>query len=211
MLESIGFLTVVGVVIYFLINNTDSNAQKKRIEGELIENSYACQSLIREFNKCHSNGKPLMSNELLRKKLREIIKDPQEKQRITENILNKKTQIKKDEEERLRRIKVGYKYDEQIFEIFDNNRELSKTELMQSIKEKFRFNNLEESENLFEIWSKNWLISTCLWNRANWEIGSTLDRSYDRSTGDITYDVWLKERNIILKPESDEYDEYFKD
>jgi hypothetical protein len=208
MLESIGFLAIIVIIFYLLIQNTDSNAEKKRIEGELIENSYSCQSLIREFNICHSNGKPLMSNEMLRKKLREIINDPSEKQKITESILNKKAQIKEDQEAKLKRIKVSYKYDEQIFEIFANNRELPKTELLQSIKEKFRFNDVEESSSLFEIWDKNWLISKCDWNKANWEIGWILNRDHGRSVGDLTYNDWLKEHNVILKSKSNEYNEY---
>ena len=210
MLESIGFLTIVVIVIYLLIQNTESTAQNKRNEEEMIKYSYSCQSLIHEFDNSHSIGKPIMSDEMLRKRLREIIKDPREKQRITDRMLNKKIQIEKSEEENLKRIKVSYKYDELIFAIFDNNRELPKTELLQFIKEKFRFNNLEESLNIFEIWSNNGLISKCNWNKSNWEIGWILNREYGRSAGDLTYDDWLKEHNIILKSESTEYNKYIE-
>lgn len=210
MLESIGFLAIIVVIFYLLIQNTESNAQKKRIEEEMIKYSYSCQSLIHEFDNSHSIGKPIMSNEMLRKRLREIIKDPREKQQITDRMLDKKIEIEKREEENLKRIKVSYKYDELIFAIFDNNRELPKTELLQIIKEKFRFNDLEESSNIFEIWNKNGLISKCTWNEVNWEIGWILNREYGRSAGDLTYDDWLKEHNIILKSESSEYNLYIK-
>lgn len=215
MLESIGFLSIIFILLLLFTKHLESKEVKKREDEEKIKNSYACQDLIIKHNESIRDGKPTLTNSKLNKKLQKTINDPKEKElikeRIHQNNIYNKQRLDEDKRFQEKRLRIAYKYFEEIFEIFNDNRELSKTELLESINIKFKCINMEETEKIFKIWNENWLITNCNWNKLNWEISDVLNpRFREFAFGDVSYNQWLKDNNIILKPVSKEFKKYIK-
>ncbi|MCB0486811.1 MAG: hypothetical protein KDC47_11510, partial [Flavobacteriaceae bacterium] len=84
--------------------------------------------------------------------------------------------------------------------------------LINEIKREFKLANSEEAEKVFDIWKENNLISICAWNNEMFEIGAVLkDEYYKIDDEDIIWKDWIKDRNIELKPESEELKNYLNE
>jgi hypothetical protein len=208
LLESIGILSLIFGGIYFLLNNNKNKEYSQRLKNELIKNNSSCNNLIFKYNQSIDKGKPIMTYTELMKEIDIIIKDPAERQesinRINRIEDNKEKAIQENRENR----KIGYKYQIEIFEIFDTNRELSYKELHENVELKFRLDQ-DEATKLLKLWKKNQLINKCYWNSKKWEVGSVLTSdSYSIDKNDMTRNKWLIINNKILDPISFEEEEY---
>ena len=147
----------------------------------------------------------------LMKEIDKIIKDPKERQASINQINSREENKEKAWQEEREKRKIGYKYQNEIFEIFDTNRELSYNELHAKIELKFRLKQ-EEANKLLKLWKKNKLIEKCYWNSKKWEVGAVLTSDiYSIDKNDMTRDKWLILNNKILNPESIEEKEYEDD
>lgn len=207
-LESIGVLSLIFGGIYALTTYTKNKDNSDRLKNELIKNNNSCKNLIFQYNQSINKGKPIMSYPELMKEIDKIIKDPKERQASINQINSREDYKEKARQEEREKRKIGYKYQNEIFEIFDTNRELSYNELHAQIELKFRLKQ-EEANKLLKLWRKNQLIEKCYWNSKKWEVGSVLTSDiYSIDKNDMTRDKWLILNNKTLNPESVEEEEY---
>ncbi len=206
MLESIGIMSIFIIVIYALINISERSKSKDVERQNMIKNSTTCKNLIFNYEISVKKGKPILTKEQLEKKISEILKDKDEKIVIAENICSKEKRALEIEQNKRNKRKIGYKYQDYIFYIFDDNRELSRVELLDGIAEQLKITSIGEDIKILEIWQFNNLINKCHWNENKYEIGDVLtDDYYKIDVEDITWKDWLKNKNIQLKPQSPEY------
>lgn len=207
-IELIGWLTLIlGGGYFFLVYKTNEIDANNQID-KLIEHNDKCQDLIRERNRLVMSNKPTITHIELKKKLHEILNDPKEKQQSLQKIKSKKEFHEELNQINRNRRKCGYKYEIEIFEIFNTNREISFQDLISSIEFKFNVNNFQANE-LFDIWNENKLIEICQWNKNNWQVGKTLTCEFSNiDQTDLTRDKWINQRGKTLKPESIEYKTY---
>lgn len=210
-LESIGVLALTSVGIYAIVTYTTNKDNSDRLKKELIKNNDSCKNLIFQYNQSIKKGNPIMSYAELMKEIDKIINDPKERQ-ASINQINSLEEIKEKAWQNAReKRKIGYKYQNEIFEIFDTNRELSYTELHTKIELKFRLEQ-EEAHKLLMLWEENRLVEKCYWNSKKWEVGDVLTSdSYSIDKNDMTRRKWLTLNNKILDPESIEEKEYEDD
>lgn len=209
MLESIGALTLIAIAIFLSISYTNNKENENRLKQESIKHSLTAQLFIRKYEESVNKDKPIMTEKEFNKTLNEILSDKNVKEEIRKRIEHKK-QIKKEVEQRNRTYrKIGYKYEENIFTIFYDNRELSKELILNGIKTQLNLTDLNDVEEIFNIWLKNYLISNCAWNEKMYEIGDVLKHEhYKIDDEDLTREDWLKRNNIELKPNSKEFTKY---
>lgn len=207
MLESIGILTLVAVIIYFILYNQKINDDKKNIRGEMIRNSWTCQALINEYNKSLENDKLTTSSSDLQKKITQILID--EKEEILQRMKTAEDYNKSILERNRINRKFGYKHEENVFKIFSSSRELSIIEITE------RIINLKLSENNLNVddiinnWLLHRLIEKCPWNESKFQIGYILtDIFFKIDKEDIIWSEWLENNKIVLKPISQEYHNY---
>lgn len=210
-LESIGVLALIFGGIYALATYTTNKDNSDRLKKELIKNNNSCINLIFQYNQSIKKGKPIMPYTELMKEIDKIIKDPKERQASINQINSREENKEKAWQEEREKRKIGYKYQNEIFEIFDTNRELSYNELHAKIELKFRLKQ-EEANKLLKLWKKNQLIKKCYWNLKKWEVGAVLTSDiYSIDKNDMTRDKWLILNNKTLNPESIEEEEYYDD
>lgn len=208
LLESLGGLVLIAGGVYAVVSYSSSKDNSDRLKSELMKNNNSCKNLIYKYNKSVSEGRPIMSHDEFIKELDKIIKNPKEKQQALDEIRFKEEFKEKEIQKQRERRKIGYKYDTEIFEIFDTNRELDYEELIPQIELKFRLDR-KEAIILFELWKKNGLITSCNWNKNKWEVGYTLRfELYSIDKNDLTLDKWLVINNKKLNPMSDEEKRY---
>lgn len=206
--ESVGWLALIAGGVYVLLLFMSNKEDYKRERGKLIANNDKCQHLIYTYNKSVTDGKPIMTRDELTKRLNQTLTDPVEENKALEKIKRIKELDERMIQKKRERRKVGYKYEIEIFEIFDTNHELSKQELLSEIKYKFHANDIQADE-LLKLWKANYLVEICAWNKEKWEIGDTL--TYESSNideTDMTRVKWLEQQGKTLKPESQEYQDY---
>lgn len=207
-IELIGWLALIVGGGYLLLLYYYYKEESREERDELIANNSKCKDLTDRYNRSVVIGKPIMTHNELNKKLHQIIKDPKEVQEAIESMeRNKKVDEERKLENRTMR-KIGYKYEIEIFEIFDTNRELSEQELLRETKFRFNINEVQAKE-LLELWADNHLIKKCSWNRKVFEIGNTLtDENLSIDETDLTRSKWLKKHGKTLKPLSKECREF---
>lgn len=209
MLEAIGTLSIIGFIIILVINYYNSLDSKKHGNGMYIKHSTRCQDLIYDYNKSLDSGKPIMSAYKLQKELNRIVSDSNERKYIDEFLKSKVEDNQKWMLKRKEFRKTGYKYENDIFEIFNSDRELSREEILMRMPTKYFVNGINNLENIFSIWHQNDLITLCAWNKNKFHVGDTLtDEEYKIIESDLTHTDWLKLNKIILKEHSIEYNEY---
>jgi len=201
-LGQLSILVIIGYV-FLKISTTRQISEKER--EKLIANNDRCQSLIYDCDRAFLKGKPIMTYNELQNQLRKIIEIPEEKKKaldnIQQNIQNEiQLEIRRKKWEK-NRIKTIYKYEIEVYEIFYRDRELPWRELILKIESKFNISN-EDASKIFEIWKGNRLIEICPWSKGKVQIGDSLIR--DRDDDDYTWEKWIKEKGLTLKPESKE-------
>lgn len=207
-MESIGWLAIIGLSIFLYLKYLDKKSRIEREKDELIPYSTKCKEILREH---HSNisGKKLNSYNL-NKILYRVLDDPKELKEAQDNYYLEKKRFDDLILINRNKRKVGYKYDEVIFEIFDDNFEISNQDIRSGIKTKYNKDE-DEIDKLLRIWEENNLVNICIWNQNNWQIGDTLTSPYMKiDEGDLTREKWLKIHNKVLKNPSKEYFENLK-
>ena len=182
--------------------------RKDRIEKEnrkLYKYSSEATRLIHENNE--SSGAKKLE---VQKRLNEVFDNPIERQNAL-NKANDAAELKKvREEEQKKRLRayrrVGHRYDEQIFLIFDGAQELSQSALLSHIQLAFNLNTTGATE-LLKIWEDNHLISKCHWDRQSYEVGYVLSMDCLLEE-DITYLSWLSANSKQLKQPTEKHQEY---
>lgn len=203
-LESIGGLALVGLFIYFIFRYVENKEHSDKVNSELIDHSPKCVNLRSKNYDRKSRGKPHLSDSEIERMSRKIIKDPKEKEEAIslaeserKNLAEYKRKEKADER---RKRKVGYKYEIEVFEIFDRNRELTKSQIVEGIIEKYSIDN-DKAHEIFDLWIENWLISDSIWESGFYEIGFILNSELvNLDDDDWTWDKWLSKNNITLLP-----------
>lgn len=196
MFESIGILASVLLLGYLYLSHIQSN------EYEKIEN----RQLAKYNEKCRELEYKSIKNSLnidLDKEFKKIFNDPSirnlaiQKKNIAEEESRQFDEESKNE--RKERRKLAYKYENNIFSIFDCNRFLERNDLLEKIQYSYGVSK-KESENIFTIWEKNYLIGTQSHEHLNmYEIGYILTRDYCKLTpSDLTRDEWLLLNNKKL-------------
>lgn len=208
-LEAIGAISLILLGLYFFMQNDLQKAQRDKKISEFAKHSWTAKILIYDYYKSVNNGNPIMSKKEYNKTLSKILNNPIEIKLVNESIKESiDTENRFKEENKIKR-KVGYKYDVEIFEIFDLNRELPLTELLRKIEYKLNKNE-NQSNEILNIWIENSLINNCPWDNNLYEVGNVLISDYYKlDENDITRKKWLEINNKTLNSESLESLKYF--
>lgn len=212
MLEAIGGLSIVAIGVYLVIKYHENKETNKSDRDYLIRHSWACKILIQDYDTSLKKGKPIMTKNELDRKIDEILNNKSEKEEIKKSIKRKEDYENEVERDKRNKRKIGYKYEQDIFNIFFDNRELNKEKLIVGIQNRLNVNDLKQTEDIFGLWLNNNLISNCAWNSEMFEIGSVLTSSYYQiDEDDLIWKDWLSQNNIKLKAKSKELENYFED
>ncbi|MCA0151730.1 hypothetical protein [Winogradskyella vincentii] len=159
---SIGALAIIGFLIYVMLMYQSKKEEGQIKQRDILQNSDAATNMINQYNKSKQDGNQIMTELELEKKLKKLSKKPEEVESYN-NKVKRDYERKKEYDQSLIDDRVyGYKYDTDIFEIFDTNRELSTPELLSKVKAYYKI-NIEDAQNLIDNWSKHSLISDCIW------------------------------------------------
>lgn len=214
-LESIGGVALVAGLIYAIFLFLDKKDRAESINSKLIEKSDKCQELVRKHRDAclaiNPDYNPDISYHKLKKELTRIVNDPREKERALANIERENKYEKETKSEDRKKRKIGYKYEIDIFEIFNRDQELTHKELTLRIMNRFNLDD-DKAQNLLTLWQKNGLIGKCFWDSNSYEIDTILNcELYNIDEDDLTWDKWLLQNNITLKPESKKKQKFLDD
>lgn len=198
-LESVGLLAVIilslAIAVYFTIG------ADQYVEGnkELIECSEKCQLLIGQSRADSINGIRSLSGTQLNRKLRRVLQDPDEFEKASKKLNNKR---KVEAQQRFKLIEnriVGSQYDISIFEIFGTKRILTEKELCSKIETKLNVNEAG-AKRIFKIWHDHDLISRDFMKANAWSVGCILlDECYKLNQNDLIRSEWLKKNDLELE------------
>lgn len=198
--NSIGWLTIMataGGAFFYYISKKDSDEWENR---RLIPHNDKCQDLINKHNQAVREGRPVLPDHEFQKKLRKILQDPKEKQQALDRIAQIERKKEEEQQERRNMRKVGYKYDTDIFEIFDTDPVLGQEVLLKEIKHRYNTDD-HQAMKLLKIWNENGLISETDWKSKAWEVGNVLTLDlYKIDPMDLTRQTWLEQQGKTLKP-----------
>ena len=206
----IGVVTVVFLILKFLLSNSENKENNRLKRSEMIQKSLACKSFIYKYEKSVKEGKPIMTISELNKAIDDYLKTPEAKDEIQQNIDSELSFKKKHELFINENKKVKYKYENEIYNIFNAQHELNKVVLIDSIEQTYRIEKKEEVEKIIELWLKHQLIEICHWNKTNYTIGFTLSNDLYNPIEDLNWERWLKENEIQLIY-SKEYQDYINE
>lgn len=203
-------MNIFGQILQELGEFVNSLTDDKKYNEKLVKQSDSCRSLIYRYNQSIEDGKPIMTKAQLKIELLKIVKDPEEQRRIQQKHQRQEEYNERTAQERRDKRKIGYKYELEIFKIFDVNRELDIDTLYQSIDSHFQFNrDYSKFSALFELWEKNGLVTRCSWDRSHFEVGPVLEwKLFSIDESDLTREKWLVSKNKTLLPYSKKYHEY---
>jgi hypothetical protein len=216
-LQGIGIIALV-IAAYFIYENY---SRSQYISPEQDDWLHRYSDAYRELSIEFRAGS--IDRGTFEKKKRQILNNPVESRKMVERVEKQNAADLERKEENNRMRIVGYKYDEFIFKIFNDNHELTWAELedgvqktfnleildREAIREYYEDDMLTPAQEMLNIWFDNKLIEVCDWskwseqNRFNLEhckVGSVLrDKYYKINDYDLTYDEWLKDKDITLK------------
>jgi len=192
--HNIGVMSVIALAFYLYLRRLSNNERKKE------EN----RTLARFSNKGEEVLKKELSEFEFDKELKKVFRDSKEK----EAAINKKREYDEwhlayqlaNEQKQKENRKFGYKYENDIFEIFNIDDELSTMEIIIRISDHYNIHT-SEAEDILELWHRNSLLS---YSRKNdiYSIGIILTSEYFSLTeSDLTRSKWLKINNKELEYE----------
>lgn len=192
--HNIGVMSVIALAFYLYLRRLSNNERKKE------EN----RTLARFSNKGEEVLKKELSEFEFDKELKKVFRDSKEK----EAAINKKREYDEwhlayqlaNEQKQKENRKFGYKYENDIFEIFNIDDELSTMEIIIRISDHYNIHT-SEAEDILELWHRNSLLS---YSRKNdiYSIGLILTSEYFSLTeSDLTRSKWLKINNKELEYE----------
>ncbi len=192
--HNIGVMSVIALAFYLYLRRLSNNETKKE------EN----RTLARFSNKGEEVLKKELSEFEFDKELKKVFRDSKEK----EAAINKKREYDErhlayqlaNEQKQKENRKFGYKYENDIFEIFNIDDELLTMEIIIRISDHYNI-HATEAEDILELWHRNSLLS---YSRKNdiYSIGLILTSEYFSLTeSDLTRSKWLKINNKELEYE----------
>src|SRR5690554_5809951 len=192
--HNIGVMSVIALAFYLYLRRLSNNERKKE------EN----RTLARFSNKGEEVLKKELSEFEFDKELKKVFRDSKEK----EAAINKKREYDErhlayqlaNEQKQKENRKFGYKYENDIFEIFNIDDELLTMEIIIRISDHYNI-HATEAEDILELWHRNSLLS---YSRKNdiYSIGLILTSEYFSLTeNDLTRSKWLKINNKELEYE----------
>jgi len=192
--HNIGVMSVIALAFYLYLRRLSNNETKKE------EN----RTLARFSNKGEEVLKKELSEFEFDKELKKVFRDSKEK----EAAINKKKEYDErhlayqlaNEQKQKENRKFGYKYENDIFEIFNIDDELLTMEIIIRISDHYNI-HATEAEDILELWHRNSLLS---YSRKNdiYSIGLILTSEYFSLTeNDLTRSKWLKINNKELEYE----------
>lgn len=192
--HNIGVMSVIALAFYLYLKRLSNNETKKE------EN----RTLARFSNKGEEVLKKELSEFEFDKELKKVFRDSKEK----EAAINKKREYDErhlayqlaNEQKQKENRKFGYKYENDIFEIFNIDDELLTMEIIIRISDHYNI-HASEAEDILELWYRNSLLS---YSRKNdiYSIGLILTSEYFSLTeSDLTRSKWLKINNKELEYE----------
>ena len=192
--HNIGVMSVIALAFYLYLRRLSNNETKKE------EN----RTLARFSNKGEEVLKKELSEFEFDKELKKVFRDSKEK----EAAINKKREYDErhlayqlaNEQKQKENRKFGYKYENDIFEIFNIDDELLTMEIIIRISDHYNIHT-SEAEDILELWHRNSLLS---YSRKNdiYSIGLILTSEYFSLTeSDLTRSKWLKINNKELEYE----------
>lgn len=197
---TLGLFTVIAILLYRFLNANEESKLKEKKEIELMENSHECRDLGYSNN---LNFNEMLSRPNLNKELRQLIKDPKIRNVALKSVVEKKAVKQSEEQGYINKRKIGYKYENEIFEVFDTYYKLTQDEIVESFLNKFSTNRTKATE-IFQECLNNWLITRVntiiKTDEVFYSVGLILD--YDKfklTHTDITRDEWLKKNNKKLE------------
>jgi hypothetical protein len=210
---SVGALTLICLGVYALLRYQSNAEDEEQIRSKILQKSDAAYYLVSQYNKSVDEGNPLMSKKKLERKLKEISKSTKERKKYFENIKRenelKEESIKEYAQDMIDNRIFGYKYDSDIFKIFDTNREMSNAELVSNVQSHFDLTK-DDAQDLINSWRNNDLINRCIWHKSKWEVGDILIKEkFKIGANDLTRGKWLILENKELKEKSEKYKRYF--
>jgi len=201
-LASIGVLAIIFGLLYLYLSGIDKKEHDRLYYWKLSDYDDECIKIKKYTNSAD------LDNEFKR-----IFSDPVKRNTAIAKMKEKELIYKQDKErfrhEQAESRKFGYKYEDMIFDIFDNYRKLLKKDIIWCMENYYSFNKLE-AENIFNSWLKHQLIKKDYINDGFFEIGVILNlNSFKLTQNDITRDEWLELHNKKLQSIDNEYD-FFK-
>lgn len=192
--HNIGVMSVIALAFYLYLRRLSNNETKKE------EN----RTLARFSNKGEEVLKKELSEFEFDKELKKVFRDSKEK----EAAINKKREYDErhlayqlaNEQKQKENRKFGYKYENDIFEIFNIDDELLTMEIIIRISDHYNI-HASEAEDILELWYRNSLLS---YSRKNdiYSIDLILTSEYFSLTeSDLTRSKWLKINNKELEYE----------
>lgn len=185
LLHSIGFLTVIAVLVCLIIYYAEWMQETDRKFKELCKYNDKCRKLTSD----QFIPKKKLEYSELKKRMKQILKDPEEVENALENIAKEKENDQIIEQKKRDRRKIAYKYEEELFEIFGNRHEITVNELFEGIKSKFRLNQ-EETYELINYLNANRILSS---GTTIFTLGPAL--TYEAlciDENDMSFDKWLE-------------------
>lgn len=195
LLAIIGAIAIFAILIYLGFTYDKYKVRKRKELEFFVKYNSKCAELANPI------GIKVLEIPIMKKKIKEILRNGKERE---EAYLNKE----KEDKVNFRRIqsnerkrKIGYKYQEEIFNIFRYKRKLTRIELLNKIANAYK-KNMEESESLLEIWIENWLVKNIVIDgrkTPEYEVGLILNsKLHSKFEDDQTYDEWLETKGINI-------------
>jgi hypothetical protein len=124
--------------------------------------------------------------------------------RMKEMEIEEEENNEKEKQENAEKRKFGYKYEDMIFEIFDNYRILNKDDIIWSMQQ-YPIQK-QKTEEIFNLWIEKELIVKCYKNECYFEVGCILTSArYKLTQSDLTRDKWLELHHKKLQSVDNEY------
>lgn len=214
MLESIGGITLFAVVVFFVMYNIEQKQQFQRDIKKFEQYSFAFSHFIKQLNNALEEGEITMNS--ARRQTKRMMKNGEIIEEVESNI-NQERQRKEDlKNENIKKRVIGTLYQNEIFEMFYDEPELTVKVIMEFISRKHNLviNGNKDSNaaaKILSTWFMNGLLVKCRCNPQNMIIGDILLKDYYKfNKEDLTRKDWLNANGVVLKSFSPQHIKYIE-
>lgn len=198
-LALIGIFLLGYFLLTFLLERDHTKKEDSKRMVELMENSNECRNYANLYS---ASIAEILNSGLYReqrRRLLEMINDPEIRADALKNLEEKREEKRLQKQELINKRKVGYKYENEIFEVFDSYYKLTENEILEGFMVKFSTNRTKAAE-IFQICIQNWLIMEVSTIKKQdeifYKIGPILDaKEYKLTNSDLTRKEWLERNN----------------
>lgn len=185
-----GVLAIVGIIGYLYLKNLDNKSIRKKENRLLINYSDKCKEL--------SNNCDNLSEYEFDKKLDKILNTSGEREAAIEKKKIAEIKSSRYNEQEIQRQKesrkFGYKYETDIFEIFDIDVYLTKIDFLLKMQKHYNIDSTK-ADNLLKLWKKNSLIYD---SKDVITVGLILTSDcFALTDSDLTREKWLEMNNKL--------------